>query len=335
MTSLRSSTWICAAALALAGGCGDDTSSADGSGTDSGSTSGPTTSTPTASATTPVTGSMTAAETLSSSTDDTAASTGSGSSGSGSTSDTDTNADTGTSGTDSSGSDSGSTTGTTNEVCKMGGEFVLNWGLEVIGGQFPDDLPDDLTASCTLGMATMPGQLRVECPGLQFFVNIESTPAVSLPDSGETFELRFHKAPSALGFPDLWLQLDFDSGLELALGASSVLDPNTATLDLPLDLAESNQSCGPFNIEGPFGNPDPCGDQEWLGLEVSVEDETLLGYNGSYQDLESGDTTVAFWVGSAREYLSLPKTCDISPAFYTVMTTATTDAPPPPPPSSK
>lgn len=318
-------------ALALTAGCGDDSTSAEGGETDaatsstsstttttSGTTSTTSTSTSTSAGTTTddVTttedGSSTFATsegTEGSGTD--ATSSGSGSTGSGSSS--------GTEGSSGSSESSGTTTGGTNEACEDGGQFVLNWGIEVIDGTFPDDIPAEMDEMCTLG-AAMPGQIRLDCPSVDFFVNIESTPAVTLPDSGTALQARVHQAPGPLGFPDFWMQFDFANGLNLALAASSVLEPTTMVLDLPWDMTLSEEGCGPYTLETPFGKEDPCGDQIWHGLDLSVEGQTFTVFHGTYGEIETANTTVQAWVGAARDYGTLPKFCDFSATFFTTMT---------------
>lgn len=316
-------------AVTLSVGCGDDSTSADGgeteAATSTSSTSG-TSSTAATSTTTSTSGSTTDDPTTteegssggsagstgsSSGSSSDGTSTGSGSSGTGSSS--------GTAGSTGTTEGTGTTTGGTNEVCEEGGELVLNWGIQVIDGVYPDDIPTEMDEACVLG-AAMPGQMRVDCPSVDFFVNIESTPVIDLPDNGTALQARVHWAPGPLGFPDFWVQFDFANGLNLALAASSVLEPTTMVLDLPWEMTLSEDECGPYTLMTPFGKEDPCGDQMWLGLDLTVDDQTFTVFHGSYGEIETMNSSVQAWVGAARDYGTLPQFCDFAPAFFTTMT---------------
>ncbi len=288
-------------------------SSADGDGSSSSTSTGSATSGPTGDDTTGDSTSTTGATlgTSSTSAQDTTA-------GSSSSSGSET---TGGSSSDSSSdsSSSGETTGGAAEACEDGGQLVLSWGLQVPGGVYPDDIPTDLDATCAFSPSATPGELPLACgKGLDLLVTVESDPPVVLPAEGQPVEVRVHRQPGPLGFPDFWVELTFEEGRRFSFVSSSVLVPNNETVELPFDMALSAADCGPFNIGTPFEPEDPCGDQMWLGLDLSLDDP-LTVFHGTYGSGMSGGDEVGVWVGTARDYGVLPKFCDIAPAFFTTM----------------
>jgi|GEM_PF-2293449 len=299
--------------LALAA-CADDVSSGEGSGTDSSSSTGADTGTSNPSTTgASATGTGSTGDTTSDASTGAADSTGT----TGSTDDTTT----GESSSGSSGSSSGSTGGETGgvaTVCEEGGEAVLLFGIQVPGGDFPNDIPTDLVESCSFTPSLAVGEMPVACDGLDLVFTVESTPMVDLPDVAQAVDVRLHRAPGPLGFPNFWVQLDFADGEQFSFVNSSVLPPPNATVELPYSMALSEQDCGPFNIGTPFQPEDPCGDQMWLGVDLDL-DENLTVFHGAYAAGTSGGANVGVWVGSARDYGVLPKTCDFAASFFTTM----------------
>ncbi|MEM7156671.1 MAG: hypothetical protein AAF799_27735 [Myxococcota bacterium] len=289
-------------ALAM-GACGDDEASSTADGTSTAATDS-----------TSDTGSSTAAVTPPE-----ASTSSSSSSGSAETdSSTSTSDDPDSSGT-SEGSDSSGGEGAS---CDEGGQDIGFWLIQVIDGDFPNDLPTDLDESCTVGMGA-PGTLRLDCPSVSFALEIPMTPAVTLPAVGTTVDTQLHHEPGWLGWPDLWIQLDYD-GSSMFLQQSSQLAPNRGMLSLPWNMSESKEVCGPYEIDSPFG-PDPCGAQNWLSVDFEVGGETLSVLSGTHQLLELADASFQAWVGQAREYVALPKTCDISPVTFNVVTLHTAE----------
>lgn len=303
MASLRTNristaTLPLVAALAL-GACGDDEPSSSADGTSTGATD-PTSET----------GGSTSAVTPP---DDSTSSSSDTTDAVDSTSTTDDADSSGSSGS-SEGSDSSGGMGLD---CDEGGQDIGFWLIQIVGGDFPNDLPTDLDEACTVG-ASDPNTLRLDCSGVSFVLDLPLSPAVTLPAVGTTVDTQLHHEPGWLGWPDLWIQLDYD-GTSMFLQQSSQLAPNSGTVTLPWSMSESRDVCGPFVMESPFG-PDPCGEQNWLSLDFDVGGETLSVLSGSHGLLELADASFQAWVGQAREYLALPKTCDISPVTFNVVT---------------
>lgn len=300
-------------ALAVLGGCGDDTTATEGSGSSSSSTSGSDTSVTSASSGDEVTSST-------GSTDPTS-STGSadGSSSTGVAETTGTTGGTGGTGSSSGGassSESGDETGGVATVCEEGGELVLQWGLQVPGGIYPDDIPTDLVETCAY--TPQAGALGLDCPSVDLVVTVESTPAVDLPAEASNVDVRLHRAVGPLGFPDFWMDIDFGGARNFSFVSSSVFAPPNATVELPHGMSLSDEDCGPFNIGTPFEPKDPCGDQMWLGVELDL-DVPLTVFHGAYADGTVDGDDVGVWVGTARDYGTLPQTCDFAASFFTTM----------------
>lgn len=296
--------------------CGDDTSSADGSGTGSTSTtdggSGPTTSD---------TSGMTVSSGGATSGSSTGAGTTTDASGTTGSTGEETTSSTGepTTGSSSSTGDesTGDETGGVATVCEDGGDLVLQWTLEVPGGTFPDDIPTDLDESCTF-VPGGAGELPIECAMADYLITVTSTPMVELPTEGQAVDIRIRRQVGPLGFPDFWVDLEFADGSALTLVSASVLQPSNDTVELPYAMALSESECGPFNIGNPIQPEDPCGDQMWQGVQLDL-DVNLTVFHGTHSTGTTGGVDVDAWVGTARNYLALPKTCDISASFYNVM----------------
>ncbi|MCR9164030.1 MAG: hypothetical protein ACE37F_01980 [Nannocystaceae bacterium] len=300
-------------ALALLAGCGDDTTAADGSGSTSSTGSTSEESVGSAGPTGGATGSSSSTDASSSEGGDVSTSTGDDPSGtsSGSSSVTDPSTT-----SDSSSSDTTDETGGMSTVCEDGGDLVLQWGLQVPGGVYPDDIPTDLVETCAY--TPQVGALALSCPSVDLVVTVESTPAVDLPADASNVDVRLHRAVGPLGFPDFWMEIDFDGGQNFSFVSSSVFDPPNATVELPHSMALSDQDCGPFDIGTPFEPMDPCGEQMWLGVELDL-DAQLTVFHGSYAAGTSAGEDVGVWVGTARDYGTLPQFCDFAPAFFTTM----------------
>jgi len=220
--------------------------------------------------------------------------------------------------TTSSTEETGDETGGVATVCEDGGELVLQWSLQVPGGIYPDDIPEDLSATCSFAPSMTAGEVPLSCDDVNLLVTIESTPAAVLPDEAQSVEVRIHRQVGPLGFPDFWVQLDFTDGRQLSLVNSSVLQPNNNTVELPYSMALSDEECGPYNIGNPLQPEDPCGEQMWLGLELDL-DANLTVFHGAQADGTSEGNDVGFWVAAARDYGVLPKFCDFSATFYSAM----------------
>ena len=301
-------------ALSLLAACGDDTTAADGSGSTSSSTSGSEASVTSASSSDEVTGSTdltsstgSADESTSTGGESSATSTGIGSTGS---------TGEGSSSGDSSSSEGGDETGGVSTVCEDGGELVLQWGLQVPGGIYPDDIPTDLIETCAYTPA--PGALTLDCPSVDLVVTVESTPAVDLPADAGNAAVRLHRAIGPLGFPDFWMEIDFDGERNFSFVSSSVFVPPNATVELPHGMSLSEEECGPFNIGTPFEPEDPCGDQMWLGVDLDLDVPTTV-FHGTYADGTIDGDDVGVWVGTARDYGTLPQFCDFAASFFTTM----------------
>ncbi len=294
-------------------GCGDDVTAADGSGSSSSSTG---TEASTGDGTTPSSSSSTS--TSGSSSGSTSGSTtaveGSTSGSSSSGGDDTTGGDT----TDGTSSTTGDETGGVATVCEEGGEFVLSWSLQVPAGTFPDDIPEDLTATCAFAPSITAGEIPFTCDAVEFLVTIESTPMAVLPDEPQAVDVRIHRQAGPLGFPDVWVELGFADGQRISLINSSVLVPNNNTVELPYGMVLSDEDCGPYNVGNPFQPEDPCGDQMWLGLQLDL-DADLTVFHGAQAEGAIDGTSVGFWVAAARDYGVLPKFCDISATFYSAM----------------
>ncbi len=308
--------------LLTAVGCGDDTTSAEGSASSTSSTSGVDAGSSSDSTSAAVTGSTTLGSTSgagsgSGSGSSTATGEPSSSSGAETSGTSDASTSEGTTSTTSTG-ETGDETGGVATVCEDGGALVLSWSLQVPGGVYPDDIPEDLTATCSFAPSMTAGEIPFTCDGVDFLVAIESTPMAVLPDEAQSVEVRIHRQVGPLGFPDFWVELGFADGQRVWLINSSVLAPNNNTVELPYDMALSDQDCGPYNIGNPIQPEDPCGEQMWLGLELDL-DANLTVFHGAQADGTSGGTGVGFWVATARDYGVLPKFCDFSATFYSAM----------------
>lgn len=299
-------------------GCGDDVTSADGSGSSTSSTGAETSSG--AGPTTEASGSSGGSTSGSSSGSTTTAPGSSSSSGDDSTTTSEgtTESSTGADSTTTSTEETGDETGGVATVCEDGGELVLQWSIQAPGGVFPDDIPEDLTATCSFTPSMTAGEIPLSCDGLDLLVTIESTPVAVLPDTAQSVEVRVHRQAGPLGFPDFWVDLVFADGQALWLVSSSVLTPNNNTVELPYGMVLSEQDCGPYNIGNPLQPEDPCGEQMWLGLELDL-DESLTVFHGAQADGTTAGTDVGFWVAAARDYGVLPKFCDFSATFYSAM----------------
>lgn len=298
-------------------GCGDDVTSAEGSGSSTSSGTGVDAST--GANTTATASGSTGGTTGGSTSGSTTAVTGSSSSGSdGSSSSGDTTGGSTSEGTTSSTEETGDETGGVTTVCEDGGALVLQWSLQVPGGIYPDDIPEDLTATCSFAPSMTAGELPFTCGEVDFLVTIESTPMAALPDAAQSVDVRIHRQVGPLGFPDFWVQLDFADGEQFWLVNSSVLQPNNNTVELPYGMVLSEEECGPYNIGNPIQPEDPCGDQMWLGLELDLDND-LRVFHGAQAEGASAGNDVGFWVQSARDYGVLPKFCDFSATFYSAM----------------
>lgn len=163
-----------------------------------------------------------------------------------------------------------------------------------------------------------PPQITVECESLTFGFEADTTPAIDLPDAPQNVDVRLHSQAGPFGFPEVWLQIDFQDGVRLAYQASSVLEPNNDTVELPLGMQLTDDTCGPYNVPGPFGMKDNCGDQEWFGLSVQLESEDLTVLHGTYGTLTDG-FTAELWVQTARDYGTVPQFCDIPARFFSYL----------------
>ena len=299
-------------------GCGDDVTSAEGSDSSTSSSTGadPSAGSNTTGTAPGTSGGSTGGSASGSSTAVTEAGSSSGSDDSSTFGGT-TEAGT-TDGTTSSTDQTGDETGGVATVCEDGGEFVLQWSLQVPGGVYPDDIPEDLSATCSFAPSMTAGEIPFTCNDVDFVVTIGSTPMAVLPDAAQSVEVRIHRQVGPLGFPDFWVQLNFADGVQLWLVNSSVLQPSNNTVELPYGMALSEEDCGPYNIGNPIQPEDPCGDQMWLGLELDLDDD-LRVFHGAQAEGASAGNDVGFWVQSARDYGVLPKFCDFSATFYSAM----------------
>ncbi|MGH1348600.1 MAG: hypothetical protein ACRBN8_44060 [Nannocystales bacterium] len=302
-------------------GCGDDATSAEGSGSSASST------TDGANASTGEGGNSSTAASDSASSGGTTDASSSGttvgvaSSTGSSTGEPATSAgttDAGTTGGTASTEETGDETGGTATVCADGGEFVLQWGLQVPGGIFPDDVPEDLTATCSFTPSVAAGEIPFTCNGVDFLVTVESTPVAALPDTAQSVEVRLHRQIGPLGFPDFWVDLEFADGQRFSFINSSVLVPNNNTVELPYGMVLSEEDCGPYNIGNPFQPEDPCGEQMWHGLRLDLDTDVTV-FHGAHAEGASSGVDVGFWVATARDYGVLPKTCDFAARFYSAM----------------
>ncbi len=312
-------SWIAWFAVCLAPvACGDDVSSGGGTDGGSSSTSGSGASSSGSTSDVGTTGSGTGTGTGTG----TLAGTGTGTGTEGDTG-TGTGTESGTTGTDGSSSSSSGdgTTGGVATVCDEGGEFVLLWGLQVPGGIFPDDIPTDLIETCTFTPSMIAGELPIACPELDLLFTIESTPMAELPDAAQDVDVRLHRAPGPLGFPDFWVDLQFADGPRISLVNSSVFVPPNATVELPFDMSVSDEECGPFNVGTPFQPEDPCGEQMWLGIDLAL-DVPYTVFHGTHAEGVADGDDVNVWVGTARDYGVLPQFCDFSAIFFSTMVIA-------------
>lgn len=306
-------------------GCGDDVSSASGSEGSSSSTAGTTsmseeTST-SAETSTPGSSTSTASDTTGTSGD--ASSTTASSSAGVSSSGSDSSGDGSSSGDSSSSSSGGEGKGIAT-VCEEGGEFVLGWGLQVPGGTFPDDIPSDLIATCDFAPSLDPTEIPIACAEVVLLFTIESTPVLTLPTEPQQVDVRLHRAPGPLGFPDIWAELAFYDGPRVFVANSSVLDPASPTIELPYDMVLSEEECGPYNIGTPLEPKDNCGDQMWHGVELDLDEDATVFHGTHLMGSNEGDE-VGVWVQTARDYGKLPQFCDIPVRFFSFMVVSETE----------
>jgi hypothetical protein len=203
-------------------------------------------------------------------------------------------------------------TGDPDPVCEAE-QALGDWGLMLVDGDFPNDVPTDVDETCTV-ISGAADQLALDCPFGEFALILGLTPAPTLPEVGATAQVRIHHEGGWQNWPDLWVSVDVVDGDLFAMQASSVLLPLQGSFTVPWDPAEAGTECGPFDLL------DSCGPQVGKELAFTVDGEEVSGWHGTHTLTTVADLEFEAWINLAREYTSPPETCDFSPTFYSVVT---------------
>lgn len=215
-----------------------------------------------------------------------------------------------------------SDTGTTGEepACDGSDPVPADWFIQLLEGDFPDDLPTDAEEACAI-LESPANVLRVDCPSFAFDLELTATPTPTLPAPVAMGEatVRVHHEPGWLNWPDLWIDVEVAGVERWAFTAASVLDPLEGSYAVPWSPALTGAECGPFIVTTPFGE-DSCGEQVARALEFSVDGASVEAWHATHFETSVDARAFEGWISAAREYIEPPEFCDVSPTWYSMVT---------------